>query len=92
LRLSYTSIERRIGTTTYFWLPTNEIIIIDPGSEFGKIHIYKKVKDVPCDNLHQILKEYLDNEDLYNPNVLYVNEIGKDIKSQILQLKKEGSE
>lgn len=83
MRFPNVKIKRKIGTMTYYWLRKQEIIIIDPGYEFGDIHVFKKIQTTHSDNLPQVLEKYLDGDEL--DVVLDVKEIGKDIKSQILE-------
>lgn len=92
MRFPNIRINRIIGTTMFYYLPKPEIIIIDQGAKEGFIHIYKKIKSVQTDKLTLILEDYLKDEELEVPNILYINEVGKDIKYQILENTLKNSE
>lgn len=57
-------LKKKIGTMVYYYIPKNEIIIIDPGYEGGDIHIYEKIKKFNAIQLQKTLKGYLNGNEL----------------------------
>jgi len=64
MRFPNIKVNRIIGKKLCYWLPENNIIIIDPGYQGGDIHIYKYFKSIKANKLKDILADELNNVDL----------------------------
>lgn len=88
MRFPNVEVKRKIGTMVYYYLPKNEIIIIDPGYEGGDIHIYEKIKKINAIQLQKTLEKYLNGDELSNINIIQIKEINdKSLKPEILKTK-----
>lgn len=64
MRFPNIKVSRIIGKKLCYWLPENNIIIIDHGYQGGDIHIYKHFKSIKANKLKDILVDELNNADL----------------------------
>ena len=87
MRFPNIKVKRIIGKKLCYWLPENNIIIIDHGYQGGDIHIYKHVKSIKADKLKDILADELNNSDLSTQSNLDLFELirNEELKPEIFQ-------
>ena len=87
MRFPNIKVNRIIGKKLCYWLPENNIIIIDHGYEGGDIHVYKHFKSIKANKLKDILADELNNGDLSIQSNLDLFELirNDELKTEVFQ-------
>ena len=87
MRFPNIKVNRIIGKKLCYWLPENNIIIIDHGYQGEDIHIYKHFKSIKANKLKDNLVNELNNADLSMQSNLDIFELVRndEFKPEVFQ-------